>query len=124
MKLFLHFDVKVCYLNCPRQILNSCVILLDSVQPTILVSQIDKIINSSIDGLGYNILYGSRKRVVALDYHYQKKLLFFTDVQEKKIYRTTYGSTDVKVTFINEVLTKQLDHKQTKIPPGKPGVHR
>ncbi len=79
--------------------LNRHSFLIDSVQPTILVSQINKIMNSSIDGAEQNVLYGNLKRAVALDYHYQKKLVFFTDVQEKKIYRTTYGSKEVKVDF-------------------------
>jgi hypothetical protein len=55
--------------------------------------------NSTVDGGQQNVLYGNLKRAVALDYHYQKKLVFFTDVHEKKIYRTTYGSKEIKVTF-------------------------
>ena len=79
---------------------NSYFVLIDSVRAMILVSQVDKIKNSSIDGLEQNVLYGNLKRAVALDFHYQKKLLFYTDVQEKKIYRTTVdGSTNAQVNF-------------------------
>ena len=81
---------------------------VDSVRPTILVSQIDKIINSSIDGSEFNVLLGNLGRAVALDYHYQKKLIFFTDVQDKSIYRITYEGKEVKVILIWVILRPGL----------------
>lgn len=77
---------------------------VDSIEATILVSQVDKIINSSIDGARHGVLYGGLKRAIALDYHYQKKLIFFTDVREKKIYRASYGSSGAQVRPIFSLL--------------------
>ena len=69
----------------------------DSVEPTLIVSQIDRILNSSIDGGQVRVLREELKRAVALDYHYQKKLIFFTDVQHKTINRITHEGKELKV---------------------------
>ncbi|XP_028393318.1 low-density lipoprotein receptor-related protein 2-like [Dendronephthya gigantea] len=71
----------------------------DGIKPMILVSQIDRIFESSVDGRQQNILHRNLKRAVALDYHYQKRLVFFTDVLEKRIYRTRLGHREVEPIF-------------------------
>lgn len=79
-------------------------VFVDSVQPIILVSHIDKIINSTIDGRRSGVFLADLNHAVALDYHFNSSYVFFTDVKERKIFRSIYGSNIARVGFTNDIV--------------------
>ena len=59
--------------------------------------------NASIDGQVIDTLHANLLSAIALDYHYQKHLIFFTDISTKKVYRATYGKKDAKVISLKKL---------------------
>ncbi|XP_040583657.2 LOW QUALITY PROTEIN: low-density lipoprotein receptor-related protein 2 [Lepeophtheirus salmonis] len=73
----------------------------DGIKPWLLFANKYYLRNMSLDDSTHNIIHNSLKNVISIDYHYEKQLLFFTDVSENSIYRSPVGSSEKKVIVKN-----------------------
>lgn len=64
---------------------------LDNITPWLIFTNKYYVRNMSLDGTTYNVVHRDLRNAVAVDFDFQRQLVFFADVTGKVIYRLFFG---------------------------------